>query len=142
VHLANSVGPIWSFRITNAGGASSGVELKRGNEFFQVALRQIPQVALRQIGAPALEFGILRDQVPDQSHHLRARSGHEITDRGCEDAVHTLLQGADFVAISMSRSRSPRRRRRRSRCPRHLALGRPGLSFRAKMTFPGKRQSW
>jgi hypothetical protein len=49
------VGPIWSFQIVHAVSAYSGVELKRDNKFFQLALRQAPQIALRQIGATALE---------------------------------------------------------------------------------------
>jgi hypothetical protein len=49
--------------------------LKFGDEDLHFLFRQIPQIALRQIGA-ALKFGIFGEKLSQKLHHLGSRLGH------------------------------------------------------------------
>jgi hypothetical protein len=57
---------------------SSAVALKFGDEEIQFLFRQVTQIALRQVGTAALEFGILDEKVCQKLHHFLARLGHAL----------------------------------------------------------------
>jgi hypothetical protein len=55
---------------------SRPVALKFGDEDLQFFFRQVQQIALGQIGAAALEFGIFGEKPPHQLHHFRSQLDH------------------------------------------------------------------
>ena len=55
---------------------SCPVALKFGDEDLQFFFRHIYEIALRKIRTAALEFGVFREKLRHQFHHLRSRLGH------------------------------------------------------------------
>jgi hypothetical protein len=54
----------------------SQIALKFGDEDLQFFFRQIDEIALGQIRAAALKFGIFGEKLCHQLHHFRSRLGH------------------------------------------------------------------
>jgi hypothetical protein len=66
---------------------SRPVALKFGDEDLQFFFRQVQQIALGQIGAAALEFGVFGEKLSHQCHHLRSRLCHAQLPTGRPDAI-------------------------------------------------------
>jgi hypothetical protein len=55
---------------------SRPVALKFGDEDLHFLFRQVQQIALRQIGAATLKFGVFGEKLSQKLHHLGSRLGH------------------------------------------------------------------
>jgi hypothetical protein len=59
-------------------GLSRPVALKLDDEAFHFLFREVTQIALRQVGAAALKFGVFGEKLSHQFHHLGSRLGHAL----------------------------------------------------------------